>query len=80
MKYSIDYEGGKCPVGYEYVHGFFNIETRKWHDAYCRKIKKQRNSNNSMEKRKEKQEREIRNQTIKSLSQNREEIYQEHDL
>ena len=80
MKYSLDYEGGKCPVGFEYVHGFFNVETRKWHDAYCRKIKKQRTSNNLLEKRKEKEERKIRNETIKSLSQNREEIYQEHDL
>lgn len=80
MKYSINYEGGKCPVGYEYVNGFFDVATRKWHDAYCRKIKKQRTGINSMEKRKEREERKIRNETIKALSQNREEIYKEHDL
>ena len=76
----MNYECGKCPVGYEYVNGFFDVATRKWHDAYCRKIKKQRNSNNSMEKRKEREQRRIRNETIKALSKNREEIYQEHDL
>ena len=55
------------------------MATRKWHDAYCRKIKKQRTGINSMEKRKEKEERKIRNETIKAL-QNNDGIYQEHDL
>ncbi|MGP6207691.1 hypothetical protein ACNF42_06675 [Cuniculiplasma sp. SKW3] len=39
-KYSMEYEGGKCPVGYEYVHGYLDQKTGKWVDSYCRKIKR----------------------------------------
>lgn len=37
-KYSISYENGKCPVGYEFVNGYFERGT--WVNSYCRKIRK----------------------------------------
>lgn len=35
-KYSMNYEGGKCPLGYEYVSA--HKQRDKWIDSYCRKL------------------------------------------
>lgn len=40
-KYSMNYENGKCPIGYEFVDGYTD-RYGKWHDSYCRKIRKYR--------------------------------------
>ena len=37
-KYSLNYEGGKCPFGYEYVSAHRQGEI--WIDSYCRKLVK----------------------------------------
>ena len=41
-KYSLNYEDGKCPMGYEYVSGYMTMEG-KWVDAHCRKLRRQKN-------------------------------------
>lgn len=38
MKYSMNYEGGKCPFGFEFVNA--HSQGGKWIDSYCRKIRK----------------------------------------
>ena len=38
-KYSLTYEDGKCPLGYEYVSGYMTMEG-KWVDAHCRKLRR----------------------------------------
>ena len=38
-KYDLQYEGGKCPMGYEYVEGYTNFSGR-WVEGYCRKLPK----------------------------------------
>lgn len=40
-KYSQNYENGKCPYGFEYVHGYM-AQNGQWVDSYCRKLKKLR--------------------------------------
>ena len=35
-KYSLNYEGGRCPFGYEYVNA--HSKGGLWIDAYCRKL------------------------------------------
>jgi hypothetical protein len=53
-KYSPNYEGGKCPVGFEYVNGY--MEKGVWVDSYCRKIKRYRTDPYEKEKQKDKEE------------------------
>lgn len=36
-KYRMDYEEGRCPVGFEYIAGYMTLEG-KWVDSYCRKL------------------------------------------
>ena len=53
-KYSPNYEGGRCPVGYEYVNGYY--EKGVWVDSYCRKIKRYRTDPYEKEKQREREE------------------------
>jgi hypothetical protein len=39
-KYTLGYEDGKCPEGFEYVKGYTNLFSGRWIDGYCRKIRK----------------------------------------
>ena len=39
-KYSMNYEGGKCPLGYEFVNSY--TQNGRFIDSYCRKIPKHR--------------------------------------
>jgi hypothetical protein len=44
-KYDLNYMGGKCPYGFEWVDGYWkNNDTfhGTWIKGYCRKIKKYR--------------------------------------
>ncbi len=38
-KYDVNYEGGKCPMGYEYVSEY-HTRSGKFVDAHCRKLRK----------------------------------------
>ncbi len=38
-RYSLNYEEGKCPMGYEYVNGYMTIED-KWVQSHCRRLRK----------------------------------------
>lgn len=50
-RYDLQYEGGKCPLGHEYVSGYTD-STGKWHDAYCRKLgRRQPRKDRKMEQR-----------------------------
>lgn len=55
-KYSPNYEGGKCPVGFEYVNGY--MEKGVWVDSYCRKIKKYRTDPYEKKKQRDREEEE----------------------
>ena len=39
VKVRLDYEDGKCPMGYEYVSGYMTMEG-KWIDAHCCKLRR----------------------------------------
>lgn len=39
-KYSLNYEGGRCPFGFEYVSAHRKGDI--WIDGYCRKLMKHR--------------------------------------
>lgn len=40
-RYSMSYEGGKCPFGFEYVEGFGRSDG-SYIRPYCRRLKKRR--------------------------------------
>ena len=39
-KYSPDYENGKCPLGFEFISGYYDSANRRHVQSYCRKIRK----------------------------------------
>ena len=41
-KYRMDYEEGRCPVGFEYIASYMTMEG-KWVDSYCRKLPRRKN-------------------------------------
>ena len=51
-KYSINYEGGKCPLGYVYVEG--HMSRNIWIDPFCRKLPKYRFSDPDTKEREQK--------------------------
>lgn len=67
-RYDLKYEGGKCPIGYEYVAGF----KRNGHEvrAFCRKISKYRFSDplSRDEKARERAERESHNRIVRMVN------------
>ena len=68
-KYSANYEGGRCPLGYEFVHGY--TDKGIWHDSYCRKIRKVRVDPETRQKEKEREEeQEIRGRIYNQLMNN----------
>lgn len=68
-RYSPNYEGGKCPIGFEFVKGYWD-NNRIWHDSYCRKIRKLRVDPETKANEKERREFE------KSLDQVRKEYWE----
>ena len=40
--YDLNYQGGFCPYGYEYVNGYINTATGENVQAYSRRLKKYR--------------------------------------
>ena len=65
-KYSKDYEQGRCPMGYEYVAGYYSQGV--WHDSYCRKIRKVRFDPETRQKEKERaEEQEIMSRMYKQF-------------
>lgn len=69
-RYSKDYEQGRCPLGYEYVAGYYSQGT--WHESYCRKLRKLRTDPEEKQKQKERnEEQEIRGRIYKQLMENK---------
>jgi hypothetical protein len=61
-KYSLSYQGGKCPYGFEYVEGYQSKFS--FVPGYCRKIKKRRFTDPEAQR--------IRSQTNRNLRQQQE--------
>lgn len=72
-RYSMSYENGKCPRGYEFVAGYTSQGV--WHDSYCRKIKKVRVDPETMQREKERAEEQAIHARIFSQVLNNENPY-----
>jgi len=58
-KYDKDYEGGRCPMGFEYIEA--DCQGNQWINGYCRKLPKHRfggNHDQKQEKLKEQKKQE----------------------
>lgn len=66
-KYSESYEGGRCPLGYEFVNGYTD-NSRVWHNSYCRKIRKFRNDpEERIRKQEQIEERKSHDRAVKAV-------------